>query len=277
LGWINHVSKSVYNFDDVTLVQDIIKESAKSTLLAYYGQSTASYKDDGSIVTEADLAMQEVMAVALHQRYPDVLLLSEELTEPEQLKVLNSDQDYWCLDPVDGTNNYHYTLPLFSVSLALISHNEIVLGIIYDPIRDEFFSALKGQGMWINSQKAKPPAQPDSLKQSIAFVDFKRLEMKIKLSLIQLAPYKSQRNVGSCALEWAWLAAGRVQLLLHGNEKYWDYAAGVLLTAEAGGQSQTIGAEPVFNRSLDARSVVAASTGKLFSLWTDCITKAKLD
>lgn len=266
-----------YSFEDITIIQKIIKDSADSTLLSFYAQSTASYKADGSIVTEADIEMQKAMDMALKQHYPDILLLSEELTEPEQLHVLNSNQNYWCLDPVDGTNNYHFTLPLFSVSLALISQNEIVLAIIYDPMRDEFFSAIKGQGMWINNHKIKRPEQPASLKQSIAFVDFKRLSNPVKQSLVLQPPYKSQRNVGSCALEWAWLAAGRVQLLLHGKEKYWDYAAGVLLNEEAGGHSQTLEAEIVFNRSLDARSVVAASTVELFDQWTDRIHLATLE
>jgi myo-inositol-1(or 4)-monophosphatase len=171
-----------YSFEDITIIQNVIKDSSKLTLLKYYAQSTASYKSDGSIVTEADLEMQKTMDTALKLHYPDILLLSEELTEPEQLSVLNSNQDYWCLDPVDGTNNYHYTLPLFSVSLALISQNEIVLAIIYDPMRGEFFSALKGQGMWVNNQKICRPEQPNTLKQSIAFVDFKRLSIPIKLS-----------------------------------------------------------------------------------------------
>lgn len=271
------MGKTDYSFDDITIIQKIIKESAKSTLLAYYAQSTASYKPDGSIVTEADIEMQKAMDVSLKQHYPGILLLSEELTELEQIDVLNSNQDYWCLDPVDGTNNYHYTLPLFSVSLALISRNEIVLAIIYDPMREEFFSAIKGQGMWINDQQINRPKQPDSLKQSIAFIDFKRLSNPIRTALVQQTPYKSQRNIGSCALEWAWLAAGRVQLILHGNEKYWDYAAGVLLNEEAGGLSQTIEGEIVFNRSLDTRSVVATSTVELFNHWVDCIQKITQD
>ncbi|MFT5549693.1 MAG: myo-inositol-1(or 4)-monophosphatase [Candidatus Azotimanducaceae bacterium] len=265
--------KPDYSFEDITLIQNIIKDSSQSTLLKYYAKSTASFKTDGSIVTEADIEMQKAMDVALKKHYPEILLLSEELTGPEQISVLNSNQDYWCLDPVDGTNNYHCTLPLFSVSLALISQNEIVLAIIYDPMRDEFFSAIKGQGMWVNDHKTSRPEQPNTLKQSIAFIDFKRLSKPIKLSLVEQAPYKSQRNVGSCALEWAWLAAGRVQLLLHGKEKYWDYAAGVLLNEEAGGQSQTLESEAVFNQSLDSRSVVAASTVELFEQWTDCIQK----
>ncbi len=80
-------------------------------------------------------------------------------------------------------------------------------------------------------------------------------------------PYKSQRNIGTCALEWAWLAAGRVNLLLHGRERIWDYTAGVLLAQEAGGQCETFDAEPIFKQTLVPRSVIAASKPELFELW----------
>ena len=227
------MTDSHYQFDDLLVIQRIILKSAQSSLLPYFTQSSAEYKSDGSIVTEADLAMQQSLSIALHIRYPKILMLGEELSEKQQLEVMNAGEDYWCLDPLDGTNNYHHTLPIFSVSLALISAGEIILAIVYDPMREEFFSALKGQGLWINGQKVTQPVQPESMNQSIAFVDFKRLNMGIKLRLIEQAPYKSQRNFGSCALEWAWLAAGRTQLLLHGSERFWDYAAGYLLSTEA--------------------------------------------
>ena len=249
-----------YNFDDILRIQRIIHESALSSLIPYFTLSTADYKSDGSIVTEADLAMQKSLTTSLLPHYPKVLMLGEELSENQQLEAMHSGEDYWCLDPLDGTNNYHHTLPMFAVSLALISADEIVLAIIYDPMREEFFSALKGQGFWINGEKLNQPTQPESMKQSIAFVDFKRLNMDIKTRLTTQTPYKSQRNLGSCALEWAWLAAGRTQLLLHGSEKFWDYAAGWLLSVEAGGQSETIEGESVFNQSLSPRSVIAAKS-----------------
>ena len=265
------MNKSRYEIDDLANVQNIIQESAESSLTAYFKQSTASFKNDGSIVTEADIAMQEAMTIDLCQHYPDVMMLSEESSDQEQLKAMESGQDYWCMDPLDGTNNYHNTLPLFSVSLALISDNQIIMAIVYDPVRQEFFSALKGHGLWINNCKVKPPEQPQKMKHSIAFVDFKRLNMDLKLPLIQQPPYKSQRNIGTCALEWAWLAAGRVQLLLHGGEKFWDYAAGYLLTSEAGGISETIEGESIFNGTLSPRSVIAASNADLFEQWTNWI------
>ncbi len=265
---------SHYQFDDLLIIHRIILKSVQTALIPYFTQSTADYKSDGSIVTEADLAMQKSLTTALKIRYPKVLMLGEELSEKQQLEVMKSKKDYWCLDPLDGTNNYHHTLPIFSVSLALISAGEIVLAIVYDPMRKEFFSALKGQGFWINGQKINPPVQPELMNQSIAFVDFKRLNMDIKLQLIERAPYKSQRNLGSCALEWAWLAAGRSQLLLHGSEKFWDYAAGCLLSTEAGGQNETIDREPVFNQSLTPRSIIAASNPSLFQYWAEWIRQS---
>lgn len=256
-----------YNYDDLLAIQEIIRNAARQSLGIYYACSTADYKTDGSIVTEADLAMQRALAIALAERYPRVSMLGEEDSEVEQNRVIQDSQDYWCLDPVDGTTNFHATVPLFSVSLGLISKGEVVLGVVYDPNRDEFFGAVRQQGFWINGEKVARPRQPDKLSRCIAFIDFKRLQSATSTSLVQDTPYKSQRNIGTCALEWAWLAAGRVNLLLHGRERIWDYAAGVLLTEEAGGQSETFDAEPVFKQTLIPRSVIAASNPELFEQW----------
>ncbi len=261
------MSQNKYGYDDLIALQEIIRGVAESSLAIYFKRSTADYKADGSIVTEADLAMQQAMTAALAERYPQVEMLGEEVSEAEQLDVIHSDADYWCLDPVDGTTNFHATVPLFSVSLGLISQGEIVIGVVYDPIRHEFFGAIKGDGFWVNGERVARPEQPQSLGSCIAFVDFKRLSEKMSIGLVRNTPYKSQRNIGTCALEWAWLAAGRVNLLLHGREKIWDYTAGVLLALEAGGKCETFDAEPIFKQTLVPRSVVAASTPDLFEQW----------
>ncbi|MCP4387348.1 MAG: inositol monophosphatase family protein [Gammaproteobacteria bacterium] len=256
-----------YSYDDLLAIQEIVREAAAHSLAVYYACSTADYKADGSIVTEADLAMQQALTTTLGQRYPNVGMLGEEIAEDEQSRVIQSEQDYWCLDPVDGTTNFHATVPLFSVSLGLISNGEIVLGLVYDPNRDECFGAIRGQGFWIDGASVRRPDQPDKLGSCIAFIDFKRLSEATSISLVQDTPYKSQRNIGTCALEWAWLAAGRVNLLLHGRERIWDYSAGVLLAEEAGGKCETFDAEPVFKQTLTPRSVIAASNPELFEQW----------
>lgn len=265
------VTTMKYQFEDLLAIEKIIEQSAEASMIECFRRSTASYKTDGSIVTNADIAMQESLTTKLQARFPQVEMLSEELTSEQQNFAMASGKDYWCLDPLDGTTNYHATFPLFSVSLALISNAQIVMGIIYDPIRREFFSALRGHGFWVNSTIVEPPEQPSKMSHSIAFVDFKRLNRELRMQLADQPPYKSQRNIGTCALEWAWLAAGRVQLLMHGSEKFWDYAAGSLLLEEAGGMSTTHDDEPIFNDTLEPRSVLAASNSGLFQQWSSWI------
>ena len=261
------MSRRSFDNGDLITVQNIIRDVAAENLPIFYSRSTADYKSDGSIVTEADLLMQQSLTAALSAQYPEIAMLSEEIGEAAQQEVLHNKGDFWCLDPVDGTTNFHATMPLFSVSLALVRDAEVIMGIVYDPIRREFFGAIKGQGFFINGAAIARPPQPESLGDCIAFVDFKRLDNTLCESLVTQTPYKSQRNIGTCALEWAWLAAGRANLLIHGSEKIWDYAAGVLLNHEAGGISETFAGEPVYKQTLQPRSVIAASNPALLALW----------
>ncbi len=256
---------------DLTLLkqlEQLIPAISNKILNDFFNQTTAETKTDGSIVTEADLAMQNAISAELLKLAPDIPLLSEEMTTQEQTDVVTNCPSYWCLDPVDGTNNFHHGVPLFAVSLALIVDKQLGLGIIYDPVRKETFSALKGSGLRINGYKYEPPKQTEELGLCLASVDFKRLNSNMKLRLCQTMPFKSQRNIGTCALEWAWLAAGRTQLLLHGGEKFWDYAAGCLLLAEANGVSSTDTLQPVFNNSLENRPIIAAITNSLHQSWS---------
>ena len=253
-------------------LERLVPQVADNVLEKYFSRTTAEFKSDGSIVTEADIAMQESLQQSLSELRSDVVLLSEEMTSQQQKEILESGSSYWCLDPVDGTNNFHHGVPLFAVSLALIEQGEIQLGIIYDPIRKEAFSACQNSGFRINGERSTGQKQSELLRQCLASVDFKRLDKSMKQRLLESMPFKSQRNIGSCALEWAWLAAGRIQLLLHGGEKFWDYAAGCLLLEEAGGFSCTLSSEKVFNNSLDSRSIVAASHHSLHQQWLTYLT-----
>lgn len=267
------MSTTNYLHNDLLTIQSIIATAAQTSLIQFFQNSTADFKQDGSIVTNADLAMQDALALAFDEAFPDVAMLSEELSPQQQEAAMKSGRDYWCLDPLDGTTNYQATMPLFSVSLALVSDGQVVLAVIYDPMRQEFFSAIKNKGFWINNSRIERPTQPSHLSSSIAFIDFKRLPVNLRKGLVDDSPYKSQRNIGSCALEWAWLAAGRAQLMIHGSEKLWDYAAGCLLLSEAGGVSKTHKGEQVFVESLQTRSVVAASNVELFEQWSSRISQ----
>ena len=254
-------------------LEALVSDTAMRVFNRYFLHTTAEFKTDGSIVTEADQEMQKVLSAELAQLDPDILMLGEEMTTEQQAEVIASEHPYWCLDPLDGTNNFHHGVPLFAVSLALIENRQVSVGLVYDPVRQECFSAAKNSGLRINGQKNPSLPQPAALKQCLASVDFKRLQTPVKQRLLEQMPFKSQRNIGTCALEWAWLAAGRTQLLLHGGEKLWDYAAGTLLLEEAGGQSCTLDRLPIFNHTLESRSVVAASQPELHQLWKSFLTQ----
>jgi myo-inositol-1(or 4)-monophosphatase len=254
-------------------IEKIVCSHADALLTQYSGQVSAEQKSDGSLVTEIDTRMQQVISTDLFRLMPDVQMLGEEMTLSKQQQIIDTGDSFWCLDPVDGTNNFYHGVPLFAVSLALVKNSEVVLGVIYDPVRKECFSTIKGEPLSINGVSAIKSSQPETLKDCLASIDFKRLDPEISQNIVRSMPFKSQRNIGTCALEWAWLAAGRIQLLLHGGEKIWDYAAGCLLLESAGGKSCSQPGQAVFNHSLDPRRVIAASDEILHQHWLDYLSR----
>lgn len=239
-------------------------------VLAEYGPQAGAdpqTKADGSVVTQVDLQIQQRMQAALAQDWP-YPLLGEEHSPQQQRALLEQDATpVWCLDPLDGTTNFAAGLPFVSVSLALLAQGRAVAGWVYDPWRRECFSARRGAGAWLNDSALRVPVLDTNLAACVANVDLKRLPADLAVRLVQGPPYRSQRNFGSCALEWAWLAAGRLQLYLHGGMKLWDYAAGQLILAEAGGAACTLAGEAVPARVLTPRSVVASPDAGLLAAW----------
>ena len=126
-----------------------------------------------------------------------------------------------------------------------------------------------GQGAFLNDIPLEKKAADVSLDKCTALIDFKRLDSELAARIASTPPYSSQRSFGGVALDWCWLAAGRVHIYLHGKQNLWDYAAGLLIFNEAGGRSCTLQGEPVFDFSLKPRSAVAALDDKLFGAWID--------
>jgi len=246
-------------------LEEIIKQHTVEQIMPRYNQVAYRFKQDGSLVTEADSEMQKAMIASLQQHWPEYAVLGEEMTEAEQQAQLDSDAlGVWVLDPLDGTSNFASGIPIFSVSIALVIKNEVVLGVIYDPNRNETFSAIKGKGAWLNGQPLRSQTEREYLNQCTAQIDFKRLTPEMRVCLSREHPYASQRNFGSGALDWCWLAAGRCQINIHGGQKLWDYVAGQLILTEAGGCAKTFGGDKVFKKTLTPRSVMAAVNLSLF-------------
>jgi len=253
---------------DLEQLSQIVISACKTELIPRFTLVKRQYKTDGSIVTEADLAMQRQLVTQLQLVYPNVGFLGEEMTKQQQQALLSSGQSLWCVDPVDGTSNFAAGFPYFCVSLALIEHNQITLGLVYDPIHDDCFIAQKGKGASLNGHRLSSLDTGLSLKQSIALIDFKRLPAELASQIVTDVPYGSQRSLGSIALELCWIAAGRGHIYLHAKQHLWDYAAANLILTEAGGFVCTLDGETVFNNTLKPRSALAACDRHLFDSWS---------
>jgi len=252
---------------DLKQLEAIVKPAAQEILLPGFGNHDYTYKPDGSIVTPADKAMQLRLEQELEKTWPQFAVLGEEMSEHEQRTAMTNKAGYWCIDPLDGTNNYATGMPFFAVSIALIINNRQALGFIYDPLRGEVFTAIKGEGAALNGKALKGIQNKTDIDNVIAEIDMKRLPNELAVKLVTEGPFSSQRNIGSSALDWCWLAACRYNVYLHGGQKLWDYAAGNLILHEAGGQSISLDGEPVFRGAYEDRSALASLDEDLFDYW----------
>jgi len=253
----------------LAVLQDMIIAAAREELLPRFTRVERQHIRDGSVLTKADLAVQSRLAVQLQQQWPETVFLGEEMTTADQARLLASGQPVWCLDPLDGTSNFAAGIPFFSISLALLQQGEVLLGVVYDPVRDECFSASPVQGARLNGEPLRIKQTGLELEQTTALIDFKRLEKDLATRLVTAIPYASQRSFGSVALDWCWLAAGRCHIYLHGRSNIWDYAAGNMIFHAAGGYSCTLNGDAIFTHALTPRSSVAAVDQSLFSAWTE--------
>lgn len=260
----------VDNSLDLTEISQKIVQIVDQVMGQFDGLFEAREKKDGSIVTAVDEALQRAIQKWLKERWPEIPFLGEEMPEQDQLDLLQRKEGFlWCLDPLDGTTNFSVGLPYYSVSLALLDGGNPVLGIVYDPERREVYSARQGEGSFLNQMPLKAPQSSMTMKGCVANIDFKRLSQELSVRLAKGFPFRSQRNMGSCALEFCWLASDRFQLYLHGGMKIWDYAAGFLILKEAGGYICTLEGDEVVTGQPGALTVIAANRENLFKDWRD--------
>ena len=249
-------------------IVDAIKTIAHEELCPRFAKVIRSHKQDGSFLTEADLAVQQQVQALLLDNYPGVAFLGEEMTSEQQQALLEHPEGVWILDPLDGTSNFSAGIPYYSVSLALVKNGVVQWGMVYDPERDECFTASYANGAYLNNEPVELKEAGVTIGKSTALIDFKRLDSNLAARIASQPPYSSQRSFGGVALDWCWLATGRVHIYLHGKQNIWDYAAGHLVFNEVGGHSCTLEGEPLFDFSLKPRSAVAAQDKQLFEDWT---------
>ena len=197
-------------------------EKASKVLIRDFGEVEklqVSNKGPTDFVTNADLKAEKIIIEELKKAKPNYSILSEEKGLEN-----NKDSKTWIIDPIDGTINFLHGIPHFAISIALKDNNEIIAGIIYDPIKDEMFYAEKNNGAFFNNQRIRV-SKKNNLPECL-FVTGGEIESKYDFSF---------RKSGSAALDLAYVAAGRYDGYFQKNLKIWDIAAGMIILKEAGG------------------------------------------
>jgi myo-inositol-1(or 4)-monophosphatase len=203
---------------------------------------TINYKGDFDLVTQADRRSEQVIVRRLQERFPQHAVAAEEGTGKE------TGSDYrWHVDPLDGTTNFAHGYPCFCVSMALARHEELLLGVIYNPIYQELFAAARGEGATFNGKKIEC-SKIDALKNSLlctGFPNHKRLaNPNIHYYWDFTLRSHGVRRDGSAALDLAYVAMGRFDSFWEFGLNPWDTAAGVVLVEEAGGKVTDLQGQP---------------------------------
>ncbi len=209
---------------------------AGQILLEKFGRVTVTKKADIDLVTEADLASEAMIIERIKSYYPKHSILAEEAGEAVIIGGNNTWK--WIIDPLDGTTNYAHGYPCFAVNIALEHDGEIVIGVTYDPTRNELFAAEKGQGATLNGKPIRVSAT-DDLGNSLICTgfpyDFKRKDDFARHLTQFLLSSRGVRRDGSAAIDLAYVACGRFDGFWEEGLNPWDLAAGKLLIEEAGG------------------------------------------
>ena len=248
-----------------------VRDVAQRVIVSRHLTAVRQRKADGSFLTEVDLAAQVALSQAL-KRIIDRPVLGEEMGAAEQLDLWQSGgEGLWCIDPIDGTTNFSNGIPFYAVSVAYMVAGRTEFGVVYNPAADEAFYAERGRGSWMNGLRLPLRELPTQLKDCVAGVDFKRIPKPLGDALAIHPPYYSQRNFGSSAIEWCYLAAGRLDINLHGGQMLWDYAAGQLILREAGGAMCSLSHDDFEADNVWKRSVIAGASAALMAQWRDWI------
>jgi len=219
-----------------------------------FDRSHIAFKSSKEVVTEFDTAAERIIRRELSRAFPDHGVLGEEEGEMENVK-----SDYlWIIDPIDGTTNFTFHNPLWSISIALAYQGQPIVGVVYLPVLKEMFVAIRHQGATRNGKKIR--VSDVRSNRSIHTFCHGYLADDIKLALKYYQKQKQSqfdcRQLGSAALELAYVACGRVESLLIPGAKPWDIAAGILLVREAGGQVTDLAGK---QWQLSDRSVLATN------------------
>ena len=211
-------------------------EAAGEVLRNGFGQhQEIKFKGEVDLVTKADENAEQAIMRVLQKTFPNYGMLAEEGGE-----LRGEGNVRWIVDPLDGTTNFAHGLPLFCTSIALERDGEVVLGVVYDPMANETYTAERGGGATLNGEPIVVSDTDDPIRALLATgFPYDRDEVPAALELFGRFAVHTQgmRRLGSAALDLCYVAAGRLDGYYERGVKAWDIAAGTLLLREAGGKA----------------------------------------
>lgn len=228
------------------------------------------HKGEINLVTEMDLKSEALIKQKINDAYPDHQILAEESDEPEETSNFR-----WIIDPLDGTTNYAHGFPLFCVSIALEIEGAIEMGVVFDPTRDELFTATRGGGASLNG-KAISVSETNELNKALIATGF---PYDLRTSEVNnfdhwdrmILRAQAVRRAGSAALDLCYTAMGRFDGFWELKLFPWDVAAGALIIKEAGGKVSHLGGESL---SIYSREIVA-SNGRIHDEMVEVLKEGK--
>jgi len=251
---------------------DVAARAARQagTLLAAHAGRPRRVRTKRSVidlVTEIDRASERLLHQAIQRRFPEHGFRGEERTRTHP-----DAPSQWIVDPLDGTTNFVHGVPAFAISIALAHHGQLLIGVIYDPMRNEMFTAMKGSGAWLNGARIRVSRTRD-LKTSLLATGFSpkfRENPKPYLRWFEAFQLRCHavRRTGSTSLSLAYVACGRQDGFYEQDLWPWDIAAGLLLVREAGGRVTDFHGHPV---RLESGQVVA-SNGRIHTAMLKLLT-----
>ena len=207
---------------------DLIQRSSQSI-----EKLTIDQKGLNDFASEVDRAAEQEIIKVLRHAFPDHAILAEESGEHD------GNEYQWVIDPLDGTTNFLHGFPQYAVSIALKHKNKLELGVIYDPVRDELFTAERGGGAMLNNRRIRVTKQNTMrgalIGTGFPFKTMENIEPYLAMFRAVSADSAGIRRAGAAALDMAYVACGRLDAYWEIGVKEWDIAAGVLLVQEAGG------------------------------------------
>ena len=228
--------------NELATAQDAARKAGAIIKRSYAGlnASDVTEKRVNDMVTVVDIESQAMVVSMVRAKFPEDFIVAEENLEPE----VNEGRDEngprrWYIDPLDGTTNYIHAYPMFAASIALEYEGEMVLGVTYDPMRDEMFHAVRGEGAYLNGERIHVSKISERNRTLFAtgfpFRARSFLDDYLKLFKFFFNNARGIRRAGSATLDLAYVACGRVDAFWELTLSPWDMAAGVILVEEAGG------------------------------------------